>query len=401
MTETQRLFDIFVKNSESVIGRDELMAKIEKALTEDRQLRVKFGADPTSPNLHLGHAVILTKLREIQDEGHEIIFILGDFTAAIGDPTGRSETRKPLSPDEIAKNAETYQTQVFKILDSRDAVLLRNSQWLSHLNFAEILKICSGFTVSQIMSRNDFASRFEKGQPIGIHELMYPLMQAFDSFYTSADIEIGGSDQLFNLMVGREFQKARGQEPQICITMPILEGIDGKQKMSKTFGNSIGLLEDPKDMFGKTMRINDELMFHWSRLLFGTTDEKIKELRNGIIGGQLHPMDLKRQLARDLVTRFHGGEISDQVAEEFDRVICSKELPAGIPEIHLSGVPIWIVRLIQMAWKVSSSQAMRMIQQGAVSLDGEKITDKNLKLDLRDGMILRFGKRQFVKIRRT
>lgn len=363
-------------------------AELQKKLKKNKPLKIKFGADPSAPDLHLGHTVALRKLRELQDLGHEITFLIGDFTASIGDPTGKSETRKPLSSEQIAKNAETYQEQVFKILNRKKTKVVYNSDWINKLKPQDLIKLMSQITVAQMLEREDFKKRYTNNQPLHLHEFLYPLLQGYDSVYLEADIELGGTDQKFNLYVGRQLQEYFGQEPQCLIIMPILEGTDGVQKMSKSLGNHIGITEKPNDMFGKIMSIPDHIMSRYYELL---TDMQFDSKE--------HPRDAKIRLAKYIVTQFHSAEEADSAAQNFVKVFSSGGVPDDIKEVKIPAEPINIVKLIGLANLCeSNSEAKRLIKQGAVSLDEKIINDPALEIPVKKGQILRVGKRRFVKL---
>lgn len=361
---------------------------LQKKLHKKRPLRIKFGADPSAPDLHLGHTVALRKLRQFQELGHEIIFLIGDFTAGIGDPTGKSETRKPLSAEQITKNAETYQNQVFKILDRKKTKVVYNSEWIDKLKPQDIIKLMSQITVAQMLEREDFKKRYTNNIPLHLHEFLYPLLQGYDSVALEADIELGGTDQKFNLYVGRQLQEFFGQEPQSLVIMPILEGTDGVQKMSKSLGNHIGITEKPNEMFGKIMSIPDYIMPRYYELL---TDMKFD--------AQEHPRDAKVKLAKFIVTQFHSAEEASQAAENFTKVFSSGGIPDDIKSFKIAENPITLAKLVfSTTLAPSGAEAKRLIKQGAVSIDDQVITDANTKLEIKKGQILRVGKRRFVKL---
>jgi tyrosyl-tRNA synthetase len=352
-----------------VIQRTELIDKLEKSEKEGRPLRIKAGFDPTAPDLHLGHTVLFQKMKQFQALGHEVVFLIGDFTGMIGDPTGRSETRKSLTREEVLKNAETYKNQVFKILDPQKTVIRFNSEWMRSMTSEGLIRLASQYTVARILERDDFKKRYEGGEPISIHEFLYPLIQGYDSVALQADVELGGSDQKFNLLVGRELQKMEGQTPQVIMTTPLLEGTDGVRKMSKSFGNTIALEDPPAEIFGKIMSISDTLMWRYYELL---TDENLDQARAA------HPMEAKLKLAALLVERFHGAGKVQEARERFDQVV-GRSRAAG-SELTLqvtSDSKKWIDLLVELKFAPSKSEARRLIQQGAVELDGEKVTDPN------------------------
>lgn len=390
------------RGTAEIVPEKELVEKLKKSITTQKPLRIKLGLDPTAPDIHLGHTVVLQKLRQFQNFGHQVIIILGDFTARIGDPTGKSETRKQLSEEEVLKNAETYREQIFKVLDPNKTEVVFNSKWLAPLNFADILELASKYTVARMLERDDFEKRFKNEQPISIHEFFYPLMQGYDSVALKADVELGGTDQKFNLLMGRTLQKEYGQEPQVAIMMPILEGLDGVNKMSKSLGNYIGINESPREMYGKTMSIADELMIRYFELVTPIPLEEIREIESGLQSGSLHPRDVKMRLAREIVSIYHGAEAAQAAQQEFLNIFQKGSLPDEIPEFILDSGEfengqVWLPKVLVAAKTVSStSEGRRMINQGAVKLNDDKISDENLAL--KTGDILKIGKRKFVKI---
>ncbi len=384
------------------VSRDELAAKLQRSAETGRPLRVKAGFDPTAPDLHLGHTVLLQKLKHFQELGHEVCFLIGDFTGMIGDPTGKSETRKPLTREDVARNAETYKEQVFKILDPEKTRVMFNSAWLDELSSQDFIRLASQLTVARMLEREDFRTRFDNGQPISIHEFLYPLIQGYDSVAMRADVEIGGTDQLFNLLMGRDLQRAWGQEPQVVLTLPLLEGLDGVNKMSKSLGNYIGITEPPDEIYGKTLSVSDELMFRYYELLSDLPAGEIERLRQEMAAGRLHPKRVKQQLARELVARFHGPEAAERAEANFERVFRDHQLPDDIPEkrVAAGGDTIWLPKLLQAAGLVKGTgEGRRMIQQGAVSVDGERVTDVEHEVPLSRGQVLlKVGKRRFCKV---
>jgi len=385
-----------------LVSKEELAEKLKKSAATGRPLRVKAGFDPTAPDLHLGHTVLLQKLKHFQELGHEVCFLIGDFTGMIGDPTGKSETRKPLTREDVARNAETYKEQVFKILDPEKTRVMFNSAWLDKLSSQDFIRLASQLTVARMLEREDFRTRFDNGQPISIHEFLYPLIQGYDSVAMQADVEIGGTDQLFNLLMGRDLQRAWGQEPQVVLTMPLLEGLDGVNKMSKSLGNYIGITESADDIYGKTLSISDELMFRYYELLSDLSTEEIERLRQEMEAGRLHPKRVKQQLARELVARFHGPEAAERAEANFERVFRDHQLPDDIPEkrVAAGGDAIWLPKLLVAAGLVKGTgEGRRMIQQGAVSIDGERITDVEHEVPATRGeLLLKVGKRRFCKV---
>ena len=383
-------------------GSEEILveAGLIERLKENRPLRVKAGFDPTAPDLHLGHAVLLNKLRQFQDLGHEALFLIGDFTGMIGDPTGKNVTRKPLSRDEVIENAETYETQIFKILNPEKTLVVFNSSWMNEFGAADLIQLAAKHTVARMLERDDFSKRYSSGQPIAIHEFIYPLVQGYDSVALKADVELGGTDQKFNLLVGRQLQEAYGQKPQVVLTMPILEGLDGVQKMSKSLGNYIGIAEAPDDMFGKLMSISDELMWRYFDLLSFRSLQEVEALRKSMDDG-CNPRDIKFELGKELVARFHSQSDADRAQENFIARFQKGAVPDNMPEIKLQagedGMPIANV-LKDAALTSSTSDAMRMIRQGAVRIDGEKVSDTRLRLESGVSCVCQVGKRRFARV---
>jgi len=402
--ELARQLTIIKRGAAEIVPEGELVEKLRKSISSGKPLHIKLGLDPTAPDIHLGHTVVLQKLRQFQDLGHRVTIILGDYTARIGDPTGKSETRKQLTEEEVKANARTYEDQIFKILDKSKTNVVFNSQWLAPLTFADVINLAAKYTVARMLERDDFAKRFHNEQPISIHEFFYPLMQGYDSVALQADVELGGTDQKFNLLMGRHLQKEYGQEPQVALMMPILEGLDGVQKMSKSLGNYIGITESPKEMYGKTMSIADELMIRYFELVTPVSLEEIRDIENGLQEGALHPRDVKMRLAREIVTIYHGIDAARRAEAEFKNIFQKKELPDEVPEYRLDRKDleegeIWLPKLLALAGLVSStSEGKRLLQQGAVKIDDEKISDPDIRLIPQDGMIIKAGKRKFVKI---
>ena len=383
-----------------LINEQDLVKKIEKSIKENKPLVVKLGLDPTAPDIHLGHTVPLRKLRLFQEFGHQVVIVIGGFTARIGDPTGKSVTRPPLTKEEVLKNAETYKSQIFKVLDPEKTIVRDNSEWLESMNFADVLRLASSYTVARMMERDDFSKRFKEGRPIGVHEFMYPLMQGHDSVALHADVEFGGTDQTFNLLMGRHLQELEGQEPQVVITMPLLEGLDGVQKMSKSLGNYIGIDEEPKEMYGKAMSIPDELMVRYFMLVTDMPIEEQEDMEKRLESGELHPRDAKMQLARTIVRLYHDEEAALEAEEEFKRVFQQRALPTDIPEYAMDAPtePIFVPQFCTEAGLTASNgEARRSIKAGAFKVNGEKYSDENLTLE--EGMIIQVGKRKFLKIK--
>jgi tyrosyl-tRNA synthetase len=384
-------------------GSDELIVEEElaKKLSSGRKLRVKLGLDPTAPDLHLGHTVVINKLRDFQELGHQVQFLIGDFTGMIGDPTGKNQTRPPLTREEILKNAETYREQVFKILDPVRTQILFNSEWSDKLGAEGMIRLASRYTVARLLERDDFSKRFRNSQPIAVHELLYPLMQGYDSVAMKADVELGGTDQKFNLLVGRELQKDYGQEPQCVLTMPLLEGLDGRDKMSKSLGNYVGIAEPPQEMFGKLMSISDTLMWRYFELLsfepLTTIERWKKEVESGA-----NPRDVKVRLAKEIVARFHGPSAAEAAEAEFDQRFRHGVLPDNMPEVTVQspadGLPVTqLLKLAQLT--ASTSEAARAIEQGGVKIDGERVTDRGLRLQAGSTLTVQVGKRKFARVR--
>jgi tyrosyl-tRNA synthetase len=382
-------------------GCDELLVESEliERLSSGRRLNIKLGMDPTAPDLHLGHTVVINKLRHFQDLGHHVQFLIGDFTAAIGDPTGRNATRPPLSREQIAANAATYRDQVFKILDPDRTEVLFNSSWCDALGAPGMVRLASRFTVSQMLQRDDFSRRFRAEQPIALHELLYPIMQGYDSVAMKADVELGGTDQKFNLLVGRELQKQFGQPAQCILTMPILEGLDGVNKMSKSLNNTIGIQEPPQDQYGKLMSVSDELMWRYLELLSFEPMSTLERWRAEVAAGA-NPRDIKAALAREIVARFHGGAAARAAEEAFTRRFRDGAVPEEMPQVRLpAGAGLTIVALLREAGLVASgAEAVRMIEQGGVRLDGERVSERSLTLSGGQTVVVQVGKRKFARV---
>jgi len=391
-------FEILKQNVVEIISEEELLNKLKKSYEKKRPLKVKLGIDPTAPDVHLGHAVVLKKMRQFQDLGHEVILIIGDFTGMIGDPTGKSETRKQLSREEIIENAKTYKEQVLKILDPDKTKIVFNSEWLSRMTFEEVIKLASKYTVARMLEREDFSKRFEEGRPISIHEFFYPLIQGYDSVALKADVELGATEQKFNILMGRVLQKEYGQEPQVAVLMPILVGIDGKRKMSKSLGNYIGVNDPPDEMYGKVMSIPDEVMIDYYRLATDVEPEEIEKIIEDIKEGKVNPRDLKMRLAREIVKFYHGYEEALRAEENFVKIFQKRDLPEEIPVFEVNSDKIWLPKLItQVGFCSSNSEALRMIKQGAVKINGEKILDA-VDIEVSSPVVLQVGKRKFIKI---
>lgn len=388
----EQQMELLSRGAVEILPKGGLEAKLKEAQKEGRPLRVKVGFDPTAPDLHLGHTVVIEKLRQFQHCGHQVIFLIGDFTGTIGDPTGKNETRPPLTHDEVLVNAETYKEQVYKILDSNLTEVCFNSEWLGKLTAADMIRIAGKATVARMLERDDFEKRYKGGQSIAIHEFLYPLMQGYDSVALDADVELGGTDQKFNLLMGRQLQDAYGKSQQVILTMPLLEGLDGINKMSKSLNNYVGVAESAKEQFGKLMSVSDDLMFKYYELL---TDIDLDEVK------AMHPMEAKKRLAAIIVDCFHGEGAGQAAREGFESQFAKKEIPDDVPEATLSaeGGLLWIVRALSEAGLTASNgEAMRMIKQNALSIDGEKISDKDHQLKVGGPYLIKLGKRKFVNL---
>lgn len=383
-------------------GTEEILVEeaLRKKLASGRPLRIKAGFDPTAPDLHLGHTVLINKLRHFQQLGHEVLFLIGDFTGMIGDPTGKNVTRKALSRDEVLDNARTYEEQIFSMLSPEHTLVVFNSSWMGEMRAADLIQLAARHTVARMLERDDFSKRFKSGQPIAIHEFLYPLVQGYDSVALRADVELGGTDQKFNLLVGRQLQESYGQEPQVVITMPILEGLDGVQKMSKSLGNYIGIAEPPDQMFGKLMSISDDLMWRYFELLSDVSQEEISGWRSSVAEG-VNPRDIKFRLGEEMVCRFHGKAAATRALENFIARFQQGTMPEVIPEVSViargEGLPI--ANLLKEAGLVkSTSDALRLIDQGGVRIDGERVEDKALSLQIGSDHVFQVGKRRFMRV---
>ena len=396
MTTIDRQIEIIRRGCDELLREPELREK----LATGRPLRVKAGFDPTAPDLHLGHTVLINKLRQLQELGHHVLFLIGDFTGMIGDPTGKNVTRPPLTREEIARNAETYTAQVFRILDRARTEVVFNSTWMDRMGAADMIKLAATHTVARMLERDDFSRRYQGNQPIAIHEFLYPLVQGYDSVVLKADIELGGTDQKFNLLMGRELQKHHGQPPQCILTMPLLEGLDGVNKMSKSLGNYVGIQDAPGEIFGKLMSVSDELMWRYIDLLSFESIEAIAAKKKALQEGG-NPRDVKFGFAQEIVARFHGQDAARGAAEDFVARFRRDELPADMPEVELSadGGGLSIAAVLKLAGLTpSTSDALRMLAQGGVRMDGEKITDKALMLKRGASVVLQVGKRKFARV---
>jgi tyrosyl-tRNA synthetase len=408
------------KGVHEVIREEDLRAKLEKSRKTGKPLRAKLGVDPTAPDIHLGHTVVIRKLKHFQDMGHIAVFLIGDFTAMVGDPTGQSETRPPLSREQVQANSKTYLEQVFKILDPARTEIRYNSEWLDKLTSYDIIKLAAKYRVARMLEREDFHNRLVNQQPISVHEFLYPLLVAYDSVVLEADVELGATEQKFNLLMGREIQREYGQESQVCMTMPILVGLDGARKMSKSLGNYVGITEPPQEMFGKMMSIPDQLMWSYFELITDRSEKEISELRSEVVGGKLHPMDVKMKLAEEVVSVFQGAEAGRKAAENFQRVFRDRQTPVEMNEIRLkrhpdgsvttqtedialqaiSASPKWPQLLKYLSQAESVSEAARTMEQGGLEVDGIIFRDPRAKLDTSfDGTYeVRFGKKKFFRL---
>lgn len=393
--------DLIKRGAFEIIPEEELVKKLEKSIKENKPLNIKLGCDPSRPDLHIGHSVVLRKLAQFQQLGHQAILIIGDFTGMIGDPSGRNSTRPALSLEETKINGRTYFEQASKILDKEQTRMVYNSEWLSKMTFEDVIKLSSKFTVARMLERDDFTKRYKNGEPISIHEFLYPLAQAMDSVAISADVELGGTDQKFNLLVGRDIQREFGMEPQVIITMPLLVGTDGVDKMSKSYGNYIGISESPKDIYGKTLSIPDNLIYTYYELATDISNDELKEIKEQLNDKNINPRDLKRKLARTLVKMYYDEQSAIEAEEEFDKIFIKKEIPDEISEMNWNREKkeIAIVDLLlETNLAPSRSEAKRLISQGGVSIDGDKISDLSAIIKLKNENIIKVGKRNFLKI---
>lgn len=401
MLPPEKQIEIIKRGTVEIIIEEDLKKKLEKAYKDNKPLRIKVGFDPTAPDIHLGHTVLLEKMRQFQELGHEVIFLIGDFTGMIGDPSGKTETRKPLTREEVLKNAETYKEQVFKILHPEKTAIRFNSEWFASMTALDMCRLAGAETVARMLEREDFKKRFTEGRPITILEFLYPLLQAYDSVYLKADIELGGTDQKFNLLMGRQLMKMYGIEEQVIITMPLLEGLDGVQKMSKSLGNYIGINEPPDEMFGKLMSINDELMLKYYELLSHISIEELNELKTGIKEGRINPRDAKESLAFEIVNRYHGREHAEKARENFIRLFRKREIPEEIETVEITeeGQGVWLPKILKESGIIkSTSEAVRLIKQGGIRVNDEQIINPDIKLTAGEYTV-RIGKRRFIKIK--
>ena len=401
MKSVEEQLEYLTKGCVDIIQEDELKAKLSRSIKEKKPLKVKTGFDPTAPDIHVGHTVLIRKMKHFQDMGHDVIFLIGDFTGLIGDPSGRSATRPPMTQEQIKKNAETYKTQIFKILDPKKTIIDFNSRWLGKLTSFDIINLMAKYTVARILERDDFSKRLRNGQPISSHELLYPLMQAYDSVALEGDVELGGTDQKFNLLVGRDIQREYNQDPQIVMTMPLLEGLDGVEKMSKSLNNYIGITDVPNEIFGKIMSISDTLMFRYFELLTDVSSSQVSQWKKDIQNNTINPKDLKVQLAKQIVSDFWSEDDGKKAALEFDRIFKQKEQPKDIQEIELKSSAVPLIDLItEQNILPSRGEAKRLIRQGGLYLDGQRVEDIGQILDIgsKKEITLKVGKRKFFKL---
>lgn len=398
--EFERQVTILKRGVVEIVPYDDFEAKLKQSIITNTPLKVKLGLDPSAPDIHIGHTVVLHKMRQFQELGHQIQLLIGDFTGKIGDPTGKSEMRKPLTDDQVKENAKTYFEQFSKIIDMDKAQVYYNSEWLTKLTFPEVIELASKLTVARMLERDDFSKRYKSGQPISIHEFFYPLMQGYDSVALDSDIELGGTDQTFNVLMGRHLQEEYGKNKQVAMTLPLLEGLDGERKMSKSLGNYIGIDEEPNEIFGKSMSIPDELMIKYYELATQIPMDKIEAMKNGLKDGTVHPRDAKMKLGYTFVEMYHGKEAAEQALNHFKTVFQQNALPDDIEEVKWEGdEEVWVVKLlVDLGMQSSNGEARRMIQNGGVKINQQKVTDNQMQVKLKDGMIVQVGKRKFKKI---
>jgi len=400
MLNPDKQLEIIKRGAVEIIVEAELLRKLERSYHENSPLRIKAGFDPTAPDIHLGHTVLLEKMRQFQELGHQVIFLIGDFTGMIGDPSGKSEMRKPLTREEVLQNAATYRDQIAKILDPQRTRVVFNSEWMAEMKSSQMIQIAGSYTVARMLEREDFKMRWVSQNPIGIHEFLYPLIQGYDSVALQADVELGGTDQKFNLIVGRELQKEFGQEPQCVVLMPLLEGLDGIKKMSKSLGNYIGITESPREMYGKMMSISDDLMIRYYELLSHISLEELSSLKEGLSKGTIHPKQAKENLACEIVERYWSNKEALKVKDEFEHVFSQKGLPDDIPSISLAweGGEMWLPKIMKLSGLTASTgEAMRLIKQGGVTINEKKVVDPDTKLPP-GSYLFKVGKRKFLKV---
>lgn len=400
MLAPEKQFEIIKRGTVEIILEEELKRKLQDSYKKNKPLTIKVGFDPTAPDIHLGHTVLLEKMRQFQETGHDVVFLIGDFTGMIGDPSGKTETRKPLTREEVLKNAETYKEQVFKILIPEKTIIRFNSEWFGNMTALDMCRLAGTETVARMLERDDFKKRFTEGRPITILEFLYPLLQAYDSVYLKADIELGGTDQKFNLLMGRQLMKMFNMEEQVVIMMPLLEGVDGVQKMSKSLGNYIGINESPDEMFGKIMSINDEMMLKYYELLSHISLEELNELKNSLKEGKINPRDAKEALAFEIVERYHGNEQAKKARERFIKLFRQKDIPEDIETVEISYEQegIWLPKLLkEKGITKSTSESIRLIKQKAIKVNNNVITDSDIRLQHGE-YVVKIGKKRFLKV---
>lgn len=401
MLPPKEQLEIVKRGSVEILVEEELLAKLKRSKEQGVPLKIKAGFDPTAPDLHLGHTVLIRKMKQFQELGHEVIFLIGDFTSLIGDPSGRNEVRKPLTKEQVVANAQTYQKQVFKILDPQKTRVVYNNSWMEKMSITDLIQLCARYTVARMLERDDFSKRFSQQQPISIHEFIYPLIQGYDSVALNADVELGGTDQKFNLLVGRELQRDFRQEPQVVMTMPLLEGLDGANKMSKSLNNYVGIDEPPHEIYGKIMSITDELMLRYYELVSEISLEGLKELKRGLKDGTIHPMSAKRDLARELVKSFYSETAATEAEKRFDTYFREKQIPEDIlsKSLDVEGDTIWICKLLsQIEMAGSNSEARRLIRQGGVKINAERVVDENLEIPTEGEVLIQVGPRKVARV---
>jgi tyrosyl-tRNA synthetase len=401
MLSASEQLDIIKRGAAEVIVEADLLKKLERSVSTGTPLRIKAGFDPTAPDIHLGHTVLLNKMRQFQELGHEVTFLIGDFTGMIGDPTGKSETRKHLSREDVLENAKTYQQQIYKVLDKERTRISFNSEWMMKMSSIEMIQLAAKQTVARMLEREDFKKRYQSELPISIHEFLYPLIQGYDSVVMRSDVELGGTDQKFNLLVGRELQKEYGQEPQCIVMMPLLEGLDGVNKMSKSLGNYIGINEPAREIFGKVMSVTDVLMLRYYELVSAVTLPELEKIKADIASGALHPMEAKKRLAAEMADRFCGTGEGARAREEFEKVFSKKDLPDDMPSVEVAweGDSMKLIKVMALTKVVSSnSEARRLIQQGGVEVDQKPVRDEQAVLPASESFVLRVGKKRFVRV---
>ena len=392
--------DLIRRGAVEILPEDELVKKLERSIEKGNPLNIKLGCDPSRPDLHIGHSVVLRKLEQFQSLGHQAILIVGDFTGVIGDPSGRNVTRPVLGLEETRANGESYFNQATIILDREKTKMVYNSEWLSKMSFEDVIKLASKYTVARMIERDDFEKRFKAGEPISIHEFLYPLAQAMDSVAIKSDVELGGTDQKFNLLVGRDIQREYGVEPQCILTMPLIVGTDGVEKMSKSYDNYIGISDSPKEMYGRTLSIPDDIIYLYYELATDTPKEELAEIKQQLDDPNVNPRDIKRRLARTFIAMYHNEEEAIKAEEEFDKVFIKKEVPDDIPEIKIKDKELSILDLIlKVKFAPSKGEAKRLVTQGGVTIDGKKVSNISETIRLADGMVLKVGKRKFIKIK--